>query len=193
MKYAKSFMRPGALLALALSSQAIAASTNLDVTFTATLRETTCDMKIEGGTGDGMNNVIPIGTGGSASLADIVAANDKAAATFKLKIIACPDSLSSLKTTITGDQSGYLPTLIKNAVTKLNGGADYVGVSIARASAQDAPFVINGQTDSERLVWSPTEIDTDEVTLVAQLRESRAGSGTTGLFSALATFNFIYE
>lgn len=36
-------------------------TSSLDVTFTATLRETTCDMKIEGGTGDGKANMIPIG------------------------------------------------------------------------------------------------------------------------------------
>jgi hypothetical protein len=48
MKQAMSLVRPGALLALALSSQAMAGTTNLDVTFTATLRETTCDMTIEG-------------------------------------------------------------------------------------------------------------------------------------------------
>ncbi|VEA09001.1 fimbrial protein [Salmonella enterica subsp. enterica serovar Sanjuan] len=52
------------LLLVALSSQAMAASTNLDVTFTATLRETTCDMAIEGGTGNGQSNTIPIGTAG---------------------------------------------------------------------------------------------------------------------------------
>ena len=37
---------------------------NLDITFTANIRDTTCDMKIEGGSGDGTSNVIPIGTNG---------------------------------------------------------------------------------------------------------------------------------
>lgn len=193
MKYAKSLLRPGALLALALSSQAMAAGTNLDVTFTAVLRETTCDMQIEGGTGDNLNNTITIGAAGTTSLADIAAANDKAAANFKLKITECPASLSALKTTVTGDQSGYATTQIKNSVAMSSGGADYVGISIARASAPDTLFVINSQTDSERLVWTPGEISAHEVALVAQLRETRAGSGSTGAFSATATFNFTYE
>lgn len=45
-----------AVVLLALSAQAMAGSTSLDVTFTATLRETTCDMAIEGGTGDGQKH-----------------------------------------------------------------------------------------------------------------------------------------
>lgn len=53
MKKTLSMTSLSTLLALALSSQAMAATTNLDVTFTASLRETTCDVKIEGGAGDG--------------------------------------------------------------------------------------------------------------------------------------------
>lgn len=62
MKKTVVLTRLAALLALAVSSQSMAIGTSsLDVTFTATLRETTCDMKIEGGTGDGKANMIPIG------------------------------------------------------------------------------------------------------------------------------------
>ncbi|TXU05933.1 fimbrial protein [Enterobacter hormaechei] len=180
-----------ALLLAALSSQAMATSTNLDVTFTATLRETTCDMAIEGGSGDGKNNTIPIGTAGKTSLADIINKTDAASTTFKLKITECPSSLTGLKTTISGSKSGYVDTAIVNGVT--TGLADYVGVSIARASAPTAPFTINATDDAKRLVWTTAEINSKEVPLVASLVETKSGLATTGSFSAIATFNFEYQ
>ena len=177
------------LLVLALSSQAMAAS--LDVTFTATLRETTCDMKIEGGTGDGNNNTIPIGTGVKTSLADIVSGSDAASTTFKLKIVNCPASLAKLKTTVTGSASGYVKAGIVNAAT--TSPADYMAVTVARVSAPDAPFEVNSTDDSKRLVWTTAEISSKEVPLVARLVETQAGKATPGNFSAIATFNFTYE
>ena len=191
MKKTVHVARLSALLALAISSQAMAGSIPLDVTFTATLRETTCDMKIEGGTGNGTNNTIPIGTGGSVQLNDITNGTDAATANFKLKITECPSSLSALKTTVSGSQSGYVKTAIVNAAT--SGPADYLAVSIARASAPTAPFEINSTDDSKRLVWTSAEISAKEIPLVARLLETQAGRGTTGAFSATATFNFTYE
>lgn len=167
------------------------ATTNLDVTFTATLRETTCDMKIEGGTGDGKNNTIPIGTSGKTSLGDITAGNDTASTTFKLLITECPSSLNALKTTITGTASTDVLTAIANAAT--DSPATNTGVSIARVSAPDAPFTINATDDAKRLVWSGAEISSKEVPLIARLVETKSGQATTGSFSAIATFNFVYE
>lgn len=183
--------RLSALLFAALSSQAMATSTNLDVTFTATLRETTCDMAIEGGTGDGKNNTIPIGAAGKTALSDIINKTDGASTTFKLKITDCPSSLAALKTTISGSKSGYLDTAILNGATA--GPADYMGVSIARASAPTAPFTINSTDDAKRLVWTTAEINSKEVPLVARLVETKSGLATTGSFSAIATFNFEYQ
>ncbi|WP_436858396.1 fimbrial protein [Citrobacter tructae] len=191
MKKVLSLTPLSALLALTLSSQAVGGTMNLDVTFTATLRETTCDMKIEGGTGNGTDNTIPIGTGGKTNLGDIVNGSDAASTTFKLKIVDCPSSLSKLKTTVTGSASGYVKTGIVNAAA--SSPADYMAVSIARASAPDAPFEINSTDDSKRLVWTGTEISGKEVPLVARLVETQSGKATTGNFSAIATFNFEYE
>ena len=56
------------LMALSLGTYA----DNLDITFTANIRDTTCDMKIEGGSGDGSSNVIPIGTDGKVRLDYII-------------------------------------------------------------------------------------------------------------------------
>ncbi|EBL7065295.1 fimbrial protein [Salmonella enterica] len=181
----------GALLLAALSSQTMAASTNLDVTFTATLRETTCDMAIEGGTGGNDSQTFLIGEGGKTTLADIINKTTNASTSFKLKITNCPSSLTGLKTTISGTKSGYVETAIVNALT--TGKADYTGVSIARASALEAPFTINSTDDTKRLVWSDAEINSKEVALVASLVETKSGLATAGNFSAIATFNFEYQ
>ncbi len=82
--------------------------------------------------------------------------------------------------------------MIINGATTAD-AADYLGISIARASATDAPFVINASSDAGRLLWSSQEINNKEVPLVATLVETQTGQGTTGTFSALATFNFTYE
>lgn len=81
------FLRIIILLTLCVSSSSMASGTiNLDLTFTATLRETTCDMTLEGGTGDGTNNIIPIGSGGITQLDKIVNADSSATTAFKLKM-----------------------------------------------------------------------------------------------------------
>lgn len=177
----------GLLFATAFPGQAA----SLDVTFTATLRETTCDMAIEGGSGDGQNNTIPIGTNGTVGLDKIINGDSSAQTTFKLKITECPSSLQSLKTTVSGTQSTDSDKIIANGAA--SDAASNLGVSIARASATDAPFTINSTSDSTMLVWSSQEITNKEVPLVATLVETSAGKGTTGTFSALATFNFTYE
>ncbi|WP_393949407.1 fimbrial protein [Kluyvera intermedia] len=177
----------GLLFATAYPTQA----TSLDVTFTATLRETTCDMAIEGGSGSGQNNTIPIGSGGTVSLDKIVNGDSSAQATFKLKITECPDSLQGLKTTITGTTTTS-NTVIDNGSSASN-AAESIGISIARVSATDAPFTINASSDNGRIVWSSQEISGKEVPLVAMLVETSSGKGSTGDFSAMATFNFTYE
>jgi len=114
-------------------------------------------------------------------------------ATFKIVMVECPASLTSLKTTVKGTQSGYLMSGLVNQIAKANGGADYSAAEIARADAPDAPFIVNSKDDAERLVWSPSEIQNKEVNLVATLRETKANSMTIGDFQAVATFEFSYE
>ena len=148
---------------LTTASSAVQAATNLDVTFTANIRETTCDMKIVGGTGNGKNNTITIGSGGKVRQ-DYVAAGT-ATADFKLAIVECPSSLTSLKTTVSGSASGYVKSAIVNSVSRTSGGADYTAVSIARVSAPTAPFEINSTDDQKRLVWTAGENTSKEVPL----------------------------
>ncbi|HCL5257368.1 TPA: fimbrial protein [Salmonella enterica] len=185
-----------ALIAMASSGTAFA--TNLDVRFTANVKETTCDMKLVGGTGSDTNQTLQIGADRGVRIEDFGtstnrAGNAGARASFQLKIIECPPSLQSLKTTISGTPSGYLKTALLNAIKKDSGGADFSAVSIARASKPDEPFMINSTVDSERLVWTDDEIRAGEVPLVAILQATKDGQVTTGTFEATATFNFDYE
>ncbi|MGF6103412.1 fimbrial protein [Enterobacter sp. A4] len=175
------------LMALSLISHA----DNLDITFTANIRDTTCDMEIEGGSGDGTSNVIPIGTSGKVRLDYIILKNAKATTSFKLKMVSCPSSLASLKTTISGNASP-VPTAIDNSLSG-DGSAENIGVAISRTATPDAPFTINSTTDALRLNWSSGEISSGEVSLLATLVETASGKGTTGNFSGIATFNFTYE
>ena len=165
---------------------------NVNVTFSANIIETTCEMRLEGGSGNGINNTIPVGSGGKVGLDKIIAGDTAATATFKIKIVECPAGVTSIKTTIKGTQSNYADTLITSGITG-EGASSFLGVSIARASASNQPFVINSTNDSQRLNWSSAEINAKEVTLISRLQETQANKGTTGNFSAVATFNFNYE
>jgi type 1 fimbria pilin len=165
---------------------------NVNVTFSANIIETTCEMRLEGGSGNGINNTIPVGSGGKVGLDKIIAGDTAATATFKIKIVECPAGVTSIKTTIKGTQSNYVNTLISNGISG-EGASSFLGVSIARASASNQPFVINSTNDSQRLNWSSAEINAKEVTLISRLQETQSNKGTTGNFSAVATFNFNYE
>lgn len=180
-----------AMTMLALSGSALANGTNLDVNFTANIRETTCDMKLVGGTGSDTQQTLTIGSNSQVRIDDVKAGT--ANANFKIVIVECPASLTSLKTTVKGSPSGYLTTGLVNQITKANGGADYSAVEIARADTPLAPFTINSTVDTERLVWTATEIQNKEVPLVATLRETQTNKMTIGNFQAVATFEFSYE
>ena len=176
---------------LALSGSAFAEGTDLDINFTANIRETTCDMKLVGGTGSDTQQTLTIGNNGQVRLDDVKAGT--ANANFKIVIVECPSSLASLKTTVKGTPSGYLASGLVNQIAKTNGGADFSAAEIARADAPDAPFIVNSTLDAERLVWSPSEIQNKEVNLVATIRETKANSMTIGDFQTVATFEFSYE
>ncbi len=178
-----------AITTLALSGSALAEDTNLDVNFTANIRETTCQMKLVGGAGSDTQQTLTIGNNGQVRLDDIKAGT--ANANFKIVIVECPSSLNALKTKVNGRASTYLPSGIVNQAP--TGAADYASVEIARADTPEAPFIIGSNDPAKSLVWTPTEIQNKEVSLVATLRETQAGKMTIGEFQAVATFEFSYE
>lgn len=179
------------LIALSLLAMSgAAAATDLNVNFTANIRETTCDMKLVGGEGSDTAQTLTLGNNGQARIDDIRAGN--VTAKFKIAIIDCPSSLRTLKTTVKGSPAGYLKTGLVNQLTGA-GNANYSAVEIARESAPTATFTINSTNDSERLVWTTEEITNKEVPLIAILRETYADRLTIGQFQTVGTFEFTYE
>lgn len=179
-----------AMTMLALSGSVLAEGTDLNVNFTANIRETTCDMKLVGGTGSDTQQTLTLGNNGQARIDDVRAGT--VTANFKIAIVECPSSLNSLKTTIKGAPAVNLPTAVTNQLIP-SGGANWSGVEIARASTPDAPFLINSTEDAKRLVWTSDEIANKEVPLVATLRETYENGMTLGAFQTVATFEFTYE
>src|SRR5690606_15738937 len=98
-----------------------------------------------------------------------------------------------LKTTVKGTKSDDLASGLANSIAKDSGGADYSAVEIARADTPSSPFIINSTVDTERLIWTATEIQNKEVALVATLRETKANNMSIGDFLTTATFEFTYE
>lgn len=179
------------LIALSLLAMSgAAAATDLNVNFTANIRETTCDMKLVGGEGSDTAQTLTLGNNGQARIDDIRAGN--VTAKFKIAIIDCPSSLRTLKTTVKGSPASYLKTGLVNQL-KGAGFANYSAVEIARESAPTAPFTVNSTDDSKRLVWTQEEITNKEVPLIATLRETSANELTIGQFQTVGTFEFTYE
>lgn len=103
-----------ALAMLAMSGSAAAA--DLNVNFTANIRETTCDMKLVGDTGSDTQQTLTIGNNGQVRLDDVKAGT--ANANFKIVLVECPASLTSLKTKVSGTRSGYLYSGLINQIQK---------------------------------------------------------------------------
>lgn len=179
------------LIALAMLTMAgTAAATDLNVNFTANIRETTCDMKLVGGSGSDTKQTLTLGSNGQVRIDDVRARN--VSATFKIAMVECPSSLKSLKTTIQGKKGSYSSTGLVNQLIA-SGGANFSAVEIARESAPDKPFDINSTVDAKRLVWTPEEIANKEVQLIATMFETQANQLTIGDFQTVATFQFTYE
>jgi type 1 fimbria pilin len=106
---------------LALSGTAAGSNYDVNVNFTAYLTETTCDMKLVGGTGSDTKQTLKIGdSNGEVRLESVVAGT--ATAKFKIAIVECPASLQSLKTTVKGTPASAMLTGLVNQITVANGG-----------------------------------------------------------------------
>ncbi|EAB6844147.1 TPA: fimbrial protein [Salmonella enterica subsp. salamae serovar 16:m,t:e,n,x] len=181
----------------AIPESALAGDATLDATLTATIVDTTCDMKLSGGIGGDateqtINIIVPGRVNTYVPVTDAQAG--KAASTFKIKIVECPPSMTSLKTTIKGTVSDTSNTALANQIAETDGGAKGAALEIARSTTTTAPFVINSTVDDERLVWTEDEIKkAKEVSLTATLRETKAGEMTIGHFKTVVTFEFSYE
>lgn len=164
------------------------ATSNLTVNFSATIKENSCNIYIannNSGSGAAASSEIKFN---SVSLDKIINSDASAQKAFTLKMDSCTPGLTKLTTTLHSST-----TLLNNMAVgnTLTGGAQNVGVQIARDSTPTQPFTLNSTTDSKRLVWTSSEISGGLVTLRATLV---AGSAPTlGSYQGIATFETSYE
>lgn len=207
VKYCRGL--PIAMLALAIGSAipltSHATPSQFDVTFTARILATTCNMAVNDGAAGGAATVYIGDADHKVTLGDLINEQNSTAtsgptiAAFNIKASGCPASLQSIKTTITGTQNGN-KVLVPSSIA--DGDAKGVGVKIARASAPDQPFTIftstTASTDgSEVILWdTASEVgDGKQLDLIAHLVPTTTliTGLTSGKFNAIATFNFDYE
>ncbi|TBL78901.1 fimbrial protein [Obesumbacterium proteus] len=171
---------------------------DLDLTFKANIKETTCDMYISGGTASGElanNTVITIGPSGQVRLDEILqgtSGTGNNTAGFSLNIKECPPGLTSIKTKVTA--SPLSPSLTAIANTATSGAAKHIGLTISRMDQPEQPFILNSEVDAQRLTWTTAELSTGKVDLLARLVLIGSDtSETTGNYSGTAIFNFTYN
>lgn len=114
---------------------------NFDIIFIVNICDIICDMKIEGGSGDGISNVILIGINGKVCLDYIILKNVKVMINFKFKMVLCLLSLVLLKIIISGSVS-MLMMVIKNLFFG-DGSVENIGVVIFCIVILNIFFVIN--------------------------------------------------
>lgn len=171
---------------------------DLALTFRANIKETTCDMYISGGTASGElanSTTITIGSSGLVRLDEILqgtSGTGNNTASFALNIKECPPGLTGIKTIVTAAPLAPSTTAIINSA--FSGAANHIGVTIARLDRPDQPFTLNSDVDSQRLLWTSTDIAAGKVDLLARLVLVGSDiSKATGQYSGTAIFNFTYN
>lgn len=165
----------------------------LDLNFIANIKTSTCDMALQGGTLNGGDNyTFTIGNNGKVSATDIVNGLDSATTDFSINIVDCAPEISKINVSVGGTPVSGMNTALLNSLAGSDGGAENIGLTIARQSAPDVPFTINSSAESGGIVWTQDEIESGSVPLIARL-VSTADKISAGNFSTIATFNFTYE
>ncbi|HFS5793933.1 TPA: fimbrial protein [Citrobacter werkmanii] len=176
-------------LACPLSANAL----DLSLDFVANIKAATCDMTLQGGSSsDELSYIFTLGNNGKVGAMDIINHLDNATTDFSINIVDCSTGVSKIYVSITGTSVSGVDTALANDLRGSDGGAENIGLTIARQSAPDTSFVINSTASDSSLVWTHAEISSGTVPLVARL-VSTADKISSGNFSAIATFNFSYE
>lgn len=155
MKWNKTLLTTSLLgLLLPLTSQA----ESINVDFTATVTETTCNITLKALNGskvtdDGSDKytlTIP-----DVGLDKIVNATEAAQADFKLVASGCSNGISNIKTKITGAATSG--NLIKTTLTDTS-AAKNIGMGFKKVGEADGNFIKPDGTGT--VTWSTTEITT---------------------------------
>ncbi|EFM2062035.1 fimbrial protein [Escherichia coli] len=180
------------LTGILLSPSAFATDINVD--FTATVKATTCNIKLKGNnvTDNGNDNYtlkIP-----KMGLEQIVNKTAAAQSDFTLAASGCSAGISAIDTTLSGGEvSGTNKLLIIPNKTDSTSTTSFIGMGFKRRNADDSSFLKPDNTAKIR--WSAAEISETGpgLEMTVALRETTTGQGVPGKFRALATFNFSYQ
>ncbi|MDW3779437.1 fimbrial protein [Kluyvera cryocrescens] len=172
---------------------------NIDVTFKATVADTTCVINVVGGSGDGKNQTVVIGdSSGEVSMESVVNGDSAATASFSLQATECPAAgTPSYFTTIQADsdpQAGNM--LLNQAEGPL--AAQGLGISLSRADSLDTPLILNQKLSYGDFGWQVLTQDnftqSVEARMVARIAVTSAvSSAKAGSVQATAVFHFDYN
>lgn len=180
------------LMTLCLRS---ALATNITVNFTATIKETTCEMTVTpvdganiSGDAASDNYYLDLPTMGVSDIANKTSLTE---ASFKLKPLNCNNYVSTMSMTISGKHSGYTDSLLVDDSSLAN-GASYIGVGFRRRDNTDESqqFKVDGST---RINWTNDEI-ANGLDLTTMIRQTTAQHNMIpGEIQTKATFVFTYN
>lgn len=190
-------MKPRSNLALALImllSATTVSATDLTVNFTATIKETTCAIKVSaiGGANLSGNSAandyyLDFPTMGVSDISNKSALTE---ASFKLTPTDCNNEIASIVMTIGGASTADSSRLLTNDNTS-SGDASHIGVGFRRMDEDDTQrFTLDGTTHTN---WTRDEI-INGLQLTGVIRQTTTASDITpGAFQAKATFVFTYN
>ncbi|CAD7560755.1 Fimbrial protein YadM [Citrobacter europaeus] len=188
MKRNKRFLAASVLAVLfPLTSQA----ETVNVDFTATVLGTTCNMTIAALDGSSVSGDATNGfklTVGDVGLDKIVKKSAESQKNFKFVSSECAGSMTNIATSLATSASAS-GNFIKNESAE-TGAATNIGMGFKRKSASGETYLTPG---SGTLNWTPEERTNNALEMTVALRELTDGAGTTGAFSAKATFTFTYQ
>ncbi|WP_423061541.1 fimbrial protein [Citrobacter portucalensis] len=164
---------------------------NINVDFTATVMATTCSMSIAALDGSSISGDATNGyklTVGDIGLDKIVNKSNESQKNFKFVASECSAGISKITTTLATSSSAS-GSFIKNESAN-SGAAKNIGMGFKRKSESGETFLTPGTGAFD---WTAAERTANAVEMSVALRELTDGAGTTGPFSAKATFNFTYQ
>lgn len=172
---------------------------NIDVTFTATVADTTCVVNVVGGSGDGKNQTVVIGdSAGEVSMDTIVSGDSAATADFSLQATECPAAgTPNFFTTIEADVDPQAGNMLLNKAEGLQ-AAQGLGISLSRADSPDTPLTLNQKIDYGTFGWQELVKDnftqSVQVPLIARITATvDPALAKAGNVQATAVFHFDYN
>lgn len=172
---------------------------SVDVTFTATVADTTCVINVVGGSGDGKNQTVVIGdSNGEVPIEAVINGDSAATASFSLQASECPAAgTPNFFTTIQADSDLTAANMLLNEAEGPT-AAQGLGISLSRADSPDTPLPLNQKLSYGDLGWQVLIKDnfmqSVEARMVAKIAATAAASSArAGSVQASAVFHFDYN